>query len=728
MHNEKPRDLLVDPKKSTVLQVRESPEVGVFVEGLSRHKVTTAEDVEMLIFSGTQYRTIATTIFNRESSRSHAVFELTLTQVFRTAGCDSMTMQKRSRINLIDLAGSERTGKIGNKGVVFEEGASINKSLTVLGRCIKALAKMNRRGDLGKNISVPFRESVLTWYLRESLAGNAKTTMLANISPASSNGNETYGTLRYAAEAKRIETRVHMNEDPIQRQLRQQQEEITRLRQQLAELEDSPSTFGPENKRNGYADADERDALLSALEELRRSSWDAVRSSARFSAEDLGHQHQNQHQPASSDALYPLLITLTPDPMLSGKLKYSIQKPDKTPFRIGRAKNLDLCLDGIGICQQHCEIERLVSHRRGGLNQTTCGGSNAVADNEIDRSGLHSRDSDGTSGGRTGTREDADGGPEFGLRLYGSAKVHINGALLEGAQGGGKARWRRSALNGTLANRNTSSGSFASDVIDGSQLNVVEPLTPLHHGDRIILGPCRFVAVFMAFEPDLGDDIEAGLVGDDEESVAERRRQHAQGGVTTRPGGRLWEYSAVVAEMMHCVGRVPRLFGNSFDAISEGRLWEELLRGMELVNQANGIAAEMMVNVDFCAAMTTTLPPEFDETQMHELPALGAHIIIHCRAVLPLSDRSDRSPRGGESSPTTPRSFLATTRAGSEGEFPSSSTSPSPSPHRSPKLARVQSRDSDVNFLHTQNQRQQQGMTLQRLFDVSLDAFEDFLA
>ena len=104
-----------------MLQVRESPEVGVFVEGLSRHKVTTASDVEMLIFSGTQYRTIAATKFNRESSRSHAVFELTLTQVFRTAELDSMTMQKRSRINLIDLAGSERTGKIGNKGVVFDE-------------------------------------------------------------------------------------------------------------------------------------------------------------------------------------------------------------------------------------------------------------------------------------------------------------------------------------------------------------------------------------------------------------------------------------------------------------------------------------------------------------------------------------------------------------------------------------------------------------------------------
>lgn len=93
-----------------------------------------------------------------------------------------------------------------------------------------------KRGS-NKSVSVPFRESVLTWYLRESLAGNAKTTMLATVSPADSNGTETYGTLRYASEAKRIETVVHMNEDAVQKQLRQQQEEIMQLKEQLNRLE-----------------------------------------------------------------------------------------------------------------------------------------------------------------------------------------------------------------------------------------------------------------------------------------------------------------------------------------------------------------------------------------------------------------------------------------------------------------------------------------------------------
>jgi kinesin family member 1 len=235
-------DLLVDPSRAHALHVRESPEVGVFVEGLSRHRVGSAHDVESLIASGTKYRTIASTKYNRESSRSHAVFEITLIQVFKEKN-NPLILQKKSKVNLIDLAGSERTGKIGNKGIVFDEGASINKSLTVLGRCIKALSKM-KRGSGGKSsannnkiVSVPFRESVLTWYLRESLAGNSKTTMLATVSPADSNGNETYGTLRYAAEAKRIETVVHMNEDAVQKQLRQQQEEIMKLREQLDRLE-----------------------------------------------------------------------------------------------------------------------------------------------------------------------------------------------------------------------------------------------------------------------------------------------------------------------------------------------------------------------------------------------------------------------------------------------------------------------------------------------------------
>ena len=120
-------------------------------------------------------------------------------------------MQSKVKIALIDLAGSERSDKLGSVGKALQEGNNINKSLTVLGRCIKALVEKAN----GKNVQVPFRESVLTWYLRESLAGNARTTMLACVSPAGSNEEETLSTLRYAASAKQIKTEAKKSEDPL---------------------------------------------------------------------------------------------------------------------------------------------------------------------------------------------------------------------------------------------------------------------------------------------------------------------------------------------------------------------------------------------------------------------------------------------------------------------------------------------------------------------------------
>jgi len=129
------------------------------------------------------------------SSASHAVFELTVRQQFERAGEE---MHSKSKISLIDLAGSERSDKLGSVGKQLQEGNNINKSLTVLGRCIKALdeAARAKTSGKGKAVVVPFRESVLTAYLRESLAGNAKTTMLAAVSPAASNHDETLSTLR----------------------------------------------------------------------------------------------------------------------------------------------------------------------------------------------------------------------------------------------------------------------------------------------------------------------------------------------------------------------------------------------------------------------------------------------------------------------------------------------------------------------------------------------------
>jgi hypothetical protein len=293
---------------------------------------------------------------------------------------------------------------------------------------------------------------------------------------------------------------------------------------------------------------------------------------------------------------YPSLVTLTPDPMLSGKLKYHVaNKEGGAAFRIGRASGMDLELDGVGICQEHCEIIRLPTAK--------------------DTSGEDSVDDKGGAKAGEGLDDVSAefGGAEFGLRVFKDAKVHVNGKQLKPEttrRGGQASRWRKAALY-----------NLTQDSHD--PLEDARSLTPLHHGDRIILGPCRFVAVFLAFDPDAipapEDDDEDNAVGGGGGALELRRARQLAGAPAVGPGGQQqWEYSAVVAEMMHHVGRVPRLFGSVTDSPAEGRLWEELLRGLELVNQANEIAAEMSVNVEFCATLTTTLPPDFDETQVAE--------------------------------------------------------------------------------------------------------------
>jgi len=127
------------------------------------------------------------------------------------------------------LAGSERSAKVGSTGQTFLEGNNINKSLTTLGKCIRALVDITR----GKKVLPPFRESVLTLYLRESLAGTFLTTMLANVSPVASNLEETLSTLRYAASVKNIKTVVKKNEDPSQQRIRELTEENATLKREL---------------------------------------------------------------------------------------------------------------------------------------------------------------------------------------------------------------------------------------------------------------------------------------------------------------------------------------------------------------------------------------------------------------------------------------------------------------------------------------------------------------
>jgi hypothetical protein len=185
------------------------------------------EEALKCIERGALLRSVAATKYNSESSRSHAIFELHISKTYPTASGD---MVSTSRLSLTDLAGSERSSKVGTSGASLQEGNNINQSLSTLGRCITALVCITQ----GKKTLAPFRDSVLTLYLRDALAGNVLTTMLANISPVSSNAEETVSTLRFAASAKRIKTKVTKNEDSQQKKIRELTEELEAVKKELA--------------------------------------------------------------------------------------------------------------------------------------------------------------------------------------------------------------------------------------------------------------------------------------------------------------------------------------------------------------------------------------------------------------------------------------------------------------------------------------------------------------
>lgn len=223
IYNEHVKDLLT-PRTNppSYLKIRESKSDGVYVQSLTDEPVKCYEDIERLMKTGDMNRTTASTKMNDTSSRSHAVFTLTLKQIQHDIATDS-TIERLARMRLVDLAGSERANRTEATGQRLREGGNINQSLTTLGRVIAALADPKRQratrmtglqNQSKRRVEVvPYRDSVLTWLLKDSLGGNSKTAMVACISPT--DYDETLGTLRYADQAKRIRTKAHVNQDAV---------------------------------------------------------------------------------------------------------------------------------------------------------------------------------------------------------------------------------------------------------------------------------------------------------------------------------------------------------------------------------------------------------------------------------------------------------------------------------------------------------------------------------
>ena len=202
IYNERVRDLLKN-NNGLNLKVREHPKEGPYVQNLSRHTVTSYSDIQQLLNIGNKHRTTASTLMNQQSSRSHALFTLYLNQAKLS---DDLPSELSSKVHLVDLAGSERAESSGCRGERLKEGGSINKSLVTLGGVICALAEQS------SSRFIPYRNSTLTWVLKDSLGGNSLTLMIATISPAEACVSETMSTLRYASRSKKIINTPHVNQ------------------------------------------------------------------------------------------------------------------------------------------------------------------------------------------------------------------------------------------------------------------------------------------------------------------------------------------------------------------------------------------------------------------------------------------------------------------------------------------------------------------------------------
>ncbi|XP_041422243.1 kinesin-like protein KIF13A isoform X2 [Xenopus laevis] len=344
IYNEKVRDLL-DPKGNRhSLKVREHKVLGPYVDGLSQLAVTNFEDIESLMSEGNKSRTVAATNMNEESSRSHAVFSIIVTQTLYDHKSGN-SGERVSKVSLVDLAGSERVSKTGAAGERLKEGSNINKSLTTLGLVISSLA--DQAAGKGKSKFVPYRDSVLTWLLKDNLGGNSKTAMIATISPAADNYEETLSTLRYADRAKRIVNHAVVNEDPNARVIRELREEVEKLKEQLSQAE---SMKAPELKEK----LEESEKLIRELtitweEKLRKT--ETIAQERQKQLESMGISLESSGIKVGDDKCY--LVNLNADPALNELLVYYL----KGHNRIGADTSQDIQLFGIGIQPEHCVID-----------------------------------------------------------------------------------------------------------------------------------------------------------------------------------------------------------------------------------------------------------------------------------------------------------------------------------------------------------------------------------
>uniref|UniRef100_A0A665T6Z2 Kinesin family member 16Ba n=1 Tax=Echeneis naucrates TaxID=173247 RepID=A0A665T6Z2_ECHNA len=354
IYNERVRDLLRRKSTQTYnLRVREHPKDGPYVEDLSKHLVQNYSDVEELMEAGNINRTTASTGMNDVSSRSHAIFTINFTQAKFDAEMPSETV---SKIHLVDLAGSERADATGATGVRLKEGGNINKSLVTLGNVISALADMTQDGVntnlKKKSVFVPYRDSVLTWLLKDSLGGNAKTIMIATISPADVNYGETLSTLRYANRAKNIINKPTINEDANVRLIRELRAEIARLKALLVQgnqiaLLDSPTALSMEEKLH------QNEARVLELTKEWTNKWNETQNILKEETLAL----RKEGIGVVLDSELPHLIGIDDDLLSTGIILYHLKEGRTYVGREDASTEQDIILHGLDLESEHCLFE-----------------------------------------------------------------------------------------------------------------------------------------------------------------------------------------------------------------------------------------------------------------------------------------------------------------------------------------------------------------------------------
>nr|XP_031294177.1 kinesin-like protein KIF14 [Camelus dromedarius]XP_031294178.1 kinesin-like protein KIF14 [Camelus dromedarius] len=357
VYNEKIHDLLIceNGQRKQTLRVREHPTSGPYVEGLSTNVVSSYSDVQVWLELGNKKKATAATGMNDKSSRSHSVLTLVMTQTkTEFVEGEELDHRVRSRVNLVDLAGSERCPMTQTSGERLKEGVSINKSLLTLGKVISALSERAH----GKRVFIPYRESVLTWLLKESLSGNSKTAMVATVSPAASSVEETLGALRYATQARAIVNVARVNEDVSARLIRELKAEIEKL--QAAQR--SSHNIDPERYR---LCRQEITSLRMKLHQQERDMADMQRMwKEKFEqAEKRKLQVTKELQKAGitfqMDNHLPNLVNLNEDPQLSEILLYMLKEGTTTVGKRRPSSSHDIQLAGVLIAEDHCTISNV---------------------------------------------------------------------------------------------------------------------------------------------------------------------------------------------------------------------------------------------------------------------------------------------------------------------------------------------------------------------------------